>query len=174
MIVYYTKNAFNKVRNLVTNSKICIEIRKRFIKCYVWSVLLFGCETWTMGKEDEKRIQAMEMWLYRRMLKISWTEKKTNEEVLEMANSDREILGSIRGRQLRFVGHILRREGLEKSVIEGKMKGRKSRGRPRRNYVEEVKKLVGEDNIRNLKNLAEDRSLWHNHVAHVLRDTAHQ
>ena len=127
-----------------------------------------------MGKEDEKRIQAMEMWLYRRMLKISWTEKKTNEEVLEMANSDREILGNIKSRQLRFVGHILRSSGIEEKIIEGKIERKKRRGRPRRNYMDDIKKNVGEDNIRRLKNIAEDRSLWHNHVAYVLRDTAHR
>ena len=170
--IILSKNAYNKIKKLITNAKISIEIRKRFIKCYVWSVLLFGCETWTIGKEDEQRIQAFEMWLYRRMLKIKWTEKKTNEEVLAMANAEREILKNIKGRQLRFLGHVLRREGMEKTIIEGKLEGRKSRGRPRRNFINEIKKTIKENDIRRIKDLAMDRSIWRNYVANVQVDTA--
>ena len=170
--IILSKNAYSKVRNLVTNTKISIEIRKRFINCYVWSVLLYGCETWTIGKEDEQRIQAMEMWLYRRMLKVAWTEKKTNEEVLAMANADREILVNIRERQLRFLGHILRRDGLEQNSIEGKLEGRRPRGRPRRSYINEIKNIVGERNIRGVKELARDRQRWKQRIAHVREDMA--
>ena len=142
--IILSKNAYNKIKNLVTNSKISIELRKRFIKCYVWSVLLYGCETWTMGKEEEQRIQAMEMWLYRRMLKVPWTERKTNEEVLAMANANHEILTHIRERQLRFLGHVLRRDGIEKLVVEGKLEGRKSRGRPRNNFIHRLMNITGD------------------------------
>ena len=77
--IILAKNAFSNIRNLLTNRKLSIKIRKRFLKCYVWSVLLYGCETWTMGKMEEQKVQAAEMWFYRRMLKVSWTQKRTNE-----------------------------------------------------------------------------------------------
>ena len=91
---------------------------------------------------------------------MAWTEKKTNEEVLAMANADREILVNIRERQLRFLGHILRRDGLEQNSIEGKLEGRRPRGRPRRSYINEIKNIVGERNIRGVKELARDRQRW--------------
>lgn len=165
--IILSKNAYNKIKNLVTNSKISIELRKRFIKCYVWSVLLYGCETWTMGKEEEQRIQAMEMWLYRRMLKVPWTERKTNEEVLAMANANREILTHIRERQLRFLGHVLRRDGIEKLVVEGKLEGRKSRGRPRNNYIYKLMNITRDTSTAKFLQRAQQRTDWHAMVINV-------
>ena len=77
------KTAFNKIKKLVTNSKLCIKTRKRFVKCFVWSTLTYGCEAWTMNKSNERRIEAAEMWFWRRVLKVSWTEKLRKEKILE-------------------------------------------------------------------------------------------
>ena len=120
-----------------------------------------------MGKEEEQRIQAMEMWLYRRMLKVPWTERKTNEEVLAMANANREILTHIRERQLRFLGHVLRRDGIEKLVVEGKLEGRKSRGRPRNNYIYKQMKITGETSTAKFLQRAQQRRDWHDMVVNV-------
>ena len=75
------KKAFLKKRNLLT-SNININVRKSFLKVFVWSVALYGSETWTINSVDKKRIEAFEMWCYRRMLKIRWVDRVTNEEVL--------------------------------------------------------------------------------------------
>ncbi|XP_064099372.1 uncharacterized protein LOC135210398 [Macrobrachium nipponense] len=85
------KDAFGKIKKLVTNSKISMNLRRRFVECFVWSVLLYGCETLTLRKAEEERLQAAEMWFWRRMLKISWTERKTSEEVLERVGVEREL-----------------------------------------------------------------------------------
>ena len=71
----------------------------------------------------------MEMWLYRHMKKISWIEKKSDEEVLEMVREDRSLLATIRQRQLRFVAHITREDSIEKLSLEGRVEGSRSRGR---------------------------------------------
>ena len=165
--IILSKYAYNKNKNLLTNSKISIELRKRFLKCYVWSVLLYGCESWTMGKEEELRILALEMWLYRRMLKIPWTAKKTNEEVLAMAKAEREIISNIQQRQMRFLGHILRRDGLEKLVVEGKLDGRKSRGRPRRSYIQNLKNCTTCESKGGFIQAAQHRNQWRNMVVNV-------
>ena len=143
--IVLAKNAFNKIRNLVTNSKISMEIRKRFIKYYVWSVLLYGCETWTMSTTDEKKMEAVEMWCHRRMLKLSWTERKTNEEVLQMASADRNIIATIRSRQMKFLGHVMRRGELEDLSITGKLDGKRPKGRPRFMFMEKLKKMVNQN-----------------------------
>ena len=75
-------------------------------------MLLYSSETWALRKEDEN-LQAAEMWFWRRMLKISWTERNTNEEVLERVGVGRELLSSVRGRQMRFAGNEVRRQELE-------------------------------------------------------------
>ena len=85
------------MKNLLTNSKVSIETRKRFIKCYVWSTLLYGygCESWTLRKTDVSKIQAAEMWFWRRLLKISWIERISNEIILKRMNSSRKIMKQI-------------------------------------------------------------------------------
>ena len=95
------KNAFNKIKHLATNRSISLNLRKRFVKSYVWSTLMYGCEAWTINKNMVKRIEAAEMWFYRRMLKISWSDRVRNVEVLQRAGTRREIMTAIRQRQLR-------------------------------------------------------------------------
>ena len=107
------KNRFNNIRSLLTNTKRSIKTRMRFAKSYIWSILLYGCESWNISKQFEKKINATEMWIWRRILKVSWTERKTNEEVLQAMDTSRELMNTIRRRQLRFMGHTIREEKIE-------------------------------------------------------------
>src|SRR6218665_1564 len=80
-----------------------------------------------MKKEDIKRLEALEMWTWRRMEKVSWTEHKTNEEILKTIGEERSLIRTIKSRQKKWIGHTLRGESLLKTVIEGKMLGKRSR-----------------------------------------------
>jgi len=79
------KAAFEKMKSVLTKRRVKISTRLRLLKCYVWSVLLYGSETWTISATMRKRLEAMEMWCYPRMLKLSWTKKVTNVEVFIMS-----------------------------------------------------------------------------------------
>ena len=70
-------------------------VKKRIVKAVVWSIALYGAETWTLRKEDVGRLSALEMWLWRRMEKISWKDKKTNEEVLKAVGENRNLVDRI-------------------------------------------------------------------------------
>ena len=97
------KAAFNKKKNLFT-SKLELNLRKKLVKCYVWSMALYGAETWTLRATDQKRLECFAMWCSRRMEKISWTDHVRNEEVLLRVNEQRNILHEIRkGRLTRLV-----------------------------------------------------------------------
>ena len=102
------KKAFNSKMTILTNKKISLETKKRFLRTYVWSILLYGCESWTISKQAQNHLEAAEMWLYRRILRIPWIRKETNEEVLNKIQEEKRIMKVIRERQLRFVGHIKR------------------------------------------------------------------
>ena len=93
------------------------------MKCYVWSMAPYGAETWTLRATDQKRLESSEMWCWRRMEKISWTDHVRNEEVLLRVNEQRNILHEIRKRKANWIGHILRRNCILQQVIEGKIKG---------------------------------------------------
>jgi len=84
---------------------------------------LYGAETWTLRAVDQKYLESFEMWCWRKMEKICWTDHVTNEEVLLRVNEQRNILHEIRKRKANWIGLILRRNCLLKQVIEGKIKG---------------------------------------------------
>ena len=107
------------------NLKHAPELKKRMVKTLVWSVVLYGSETWTMRQEDIKRLEAFEMWIWRRMERISWVERRTNEEILQLVGKRRSLMGTIRGRQKKWIGHILRSDTLLRDIIEGRMEGKR-------------------------------------------------
>ena len=74
------RTAFESMAKILTSGNISIELRSHIAKCYIWSTLLYGAETWTLTKVTSGKLEAFEMWLYRRMLRISWKEHKTNGE----------------------------------------------------------------------------------------------
>ena len=122
----------------------------------VWNlVALYAAEIWTLTKASRKLLEAFEMWTWWRMLKISLTEKVTNEEVLVCANKARSILKMIWYRKHRWLGHVLRHENLLHDTMKGKMLGKFTRGRKRMELLHDM--MEGRDCGR-LKNLISDRS----------------
>ena len=77
---------------ILKNRNISFSTKLRVLKTYVWSILLYGCETWTITAETKKNLEAAKMWFYRRMERISWKEKRTNESILEETNQERSLI----------------------------------------------------------------------------------
>ena len=103
------KVAFEKLKSMMKNNKISMQTKIRMLNCYVFSILNYGCECWTISGKMEKQIEAAEMWFLRRILKISRTDRMTNEDVLRRAGVNRSLLRTIRKRQLEFLGHVMRK-----------------------------------------------------------------
>ena len=93
------KVAFNKKKTLFT-SKLDLDLRKKLVKCYIWSMAFYGAETLTLRAADQKYLESFEMWCWRRMEKIIWIDHVRNEEVLLRVNEQRNILREIRKRKL--------------------------------------------------------------------------
>ena len=123
-----SNDTFTKVKSIFTNRNIRLSTKVNTMKAYIWSILMYGCECWTLTKDLERRLEAAEMWYLRRIMRISWTEKISNEKVMEIAEYKRSLLKTIRVRQLNFFGHINRADGIEKRLLCGKICGTKSRG----------------------------------------------
>jgi len=156
------KAAFNKKKTLFT-SKLDLNLRKKLVKCYIWSMAFYGAETWTLPAADQKYLESFEMWCWRRMEKISWTDRVRNGEVLLRVNEQRNILHKIRKWKANWIGHILRRNSLLKQVIEGKIKGEmgvtRRRGRRRKKLLDDLKDRRG---YSHLKEEALDCTKWRN------------
>jgi hypothetical protein len=136
------KGIFNNKKVLFT-SKMDLELRKKLVKCYIWSIALYGAETWTLRAVDQKHLESFEMWCWRRM-RISWIDHVRNEEVLRRVKEQRNILHEINKRKTNWIGHILRRNCLLQQVIEGKIKGgievTGRRGRRRRKLLVDLRR----------------------------------
>ena len=168
------KANFGSMRRLLTNLSMDGQLRLRVLKCYVWSGLMYGCESWNISTEMQKRLEAAEMWFMRRMWRVAWTARRTNLEVLRMAGTSRMLLSTIRKRQLKYLGHVLRGRSLEKDCLLGMVEGTRARGRQRIKYMDAMKTLVGQRCIGAVVRLAENREGWRTIVANVNIDTAHR
>ena len=157
------KAAFNKKKKNLFTSKLDLNLRKKLVKCYIWSMALYGAETWMLWATVQKHLESFEMWCWRRMEKISWTNHVRNEEVLPTVNEQRNILHEIRKQKANWIGHILRRNCLLQQIIEGKIKGQievtRRRGRRRKKLLDD---LTDRRAYCQLKEEALDRTMWRN------------
>ena len=128
------KNAFTKIKELLSKG-LSIETKKRIVTSIVWSVFLYGSESWALRKQDFKKIDALEMWIWRRILKINWRDHVTNEEVRRLIGTRKSLRDTIIERKKSWIGHTLRGNDLIRTAIEGQIEGARTRGRPRVNYA---------------------------------------
>src|SRR6218665_267143 len=144
---------------------IKLTIKVRLMKALVWPVATYGCKSWTIKKRDERRIEAFEIKCIRRILRVSWTQKKTNEWVLETAGMERGLLNMIKRRKLSYFGHVglglMRKEGdcLEKESMQGTTPGARKQGKPRMRWMdnmEEWTRMPFEDLLKKTR----DRRKW--------------
>ncbi|KAL1447191.1 hypothetical protein WDU94_013942 [Cyamophila willieti] len=158
--ILQAKLAFNKKSKIFESPNINLEIRKNLINTLVWSIALYGCESWTICDKDKSHLEAFEMWCYRRTLKIIWSDKISNETVLERMGEERKILNLIAARRAKWIGHILRHEGMLHTIIDGQIEGRNHLGRPRQEYLKQIEEDMGCQNYRDMKSLAMNRTEW--------------
>ena len=119
--------------------------KKNLLKCLVWPVIMYGCEAWTLRKDEENRLNAAEMWLYRRLLNVSWKDKHTDESILEELSTKRILLQEINRRILKYVGHAVSnlKTYLMASILKGRVEGRQNRGRPSMSYMVNIFAISG-------------------------------
>ena len=154
------KGKFRDMRSIFTNRNLSMKLKIRLLKCYVWSILTYGCEAWTITPDLEDNIKAAEMWFLRRIMKISYLDRVTNEEVLRRAGVERELLANITKRQFQFLGHIIRKGTIECISLQGRIDGKRARGRQRTKYMDRIKALCGAIQIGEVFNSARNRNRW--------------
>ena len=130
----------------------------------VVSILLYGCEIWTLLADDERRIQALETRCLRKLLRISYREHKTNDNVRSLVKSlvclQEPLLATVRRRKLACFGHVMRHGTLSKVIIQGTVKGGRRRGRQRRKSRSDNVKDWLEMTFPDLLSMAANRTVW--------------
>ena len=168
------KRSFENMSNILTCHDLSITTKIRLTKCYIWSTLLYGCETWSLTTTLEKKLSAFEMWIYRRISRTSWTEKKTNQEVLDKVKVKRkEITNTIRVRKAKYFGHIKRHESLQRTILEGKIEGKRGRGRRTTSWTGNIEAYVRQP-INICGRLVQDRRKWRTSTSNLGNETEHR
>ena len=145
---------------------ISLSSKIRLMRSLVTSIFLYACELWTLKAELQRRIQAMKMWCYRRILRISYEDHVTNEEVrakIQQAIGSHEDLPIIvKRRKLQWYGHVSSSSGLAKTILQGTVKGGRRQGRQRKRWEENIREWTGlefEKSQRAVENRVEWRKL---------------
>src|SRR6218665_2210601 len=141
--------------------------QKRIVRTLIFPTVLYGCKMWTMTKKIGKKINACEMWIWRKMQRISWTEK-TNESVRMEIGIEDETLQQTALRKLGFFGHVMRSDEMEKRMVMEKGDGRRRRGRPRRKWMNEIHEVTGMK-LAELRDVTAERKHWRRMVKTVAR-----
>ena len=168
--IMMTRTTFTNMRTLLSCRGINLKTRLRAIKCYIWPTIFYGAETWTITKSLLSRLDAFDMLVYRRVLKISWTEKITNQEVLRRMGTGRETVRQFKTKKIQYLGHLIRHNTSQIQLIEGKIEGGRSRGRRRNTWTTAIKAINGMKYYQ-LKRAAQDRKIWHGLVVNLTQET---
>ena len=164
------KTAMNGMEKIWKDKNVRIDTKKRLVRALIIPIITYGSESWTMTKKMEKKINACEMWIWRKMLRISWTEKRTNDWVRKTADivEDESLLQSMLRARLRFFGHVMRSNGLEKEMMLACGEGCRKQGRPRKRWMDTIHETTGM-NLADLRDATVDRVKWRGLVVSVAR-----
>ena len=136
---------------------------------YGFPVVTCGCESWTIKKAECQRINAFKLWCWRRLLKVPWTAKRPNQSVLRDTNPEYSLEGLMLKLKLWYFGHLMQTDdSLEKSLILGKIEGRRRRGHQRMRWPDSITNTMNM-NLGKLRETVRDREAWHTAVHGVAK-----
>ena len=121
--------AMTNLDSILKSRDITLLTKVHLVKAMVFPVVMYGCESWTVKKAERRRIDAFELWCWRRLLRVPWTERRSNQSILKEINPEYSLEGLMLKLKLQYFGHLMRRaNSLEKTLMLGKIEGRKRRG----------------------------------------------
>ena len=149
------------VDSIFKRRDIVLPTKVHLVKAMVFPVVMYGCESWTVKKAESRRIDAFELWCWRRLLRVPWTARRSNQSILKEIGPGYSLEGLMLKLKLQYFGHLMRRaDSLEKTLMLGKIEGRRRRGRQRMRWLDGITTYSMDMGLGGPQELVMDREAW--------------